>query len=203
MRAAPRTVVRARAADRDAVSALADLVGAAKSPALVVGAGADDPDTWKAVVALAERLRARSGRSPSARAPASRRTIRLFAGHLPADRTRLRATLAPYDVVLVVGGPVFRQYPFVPGPFVEPGTRVAVVSEDPAEVHRSTAELAVLAHPGPVCAELARLVPARDGALPERATPPAPPAPPAAGESAPRRTRASPRWPTASPATRS
>ena len=50
-------------------------------------------------------------------------------------------------------------------------------------MHRSTAELAVLAHPGPVCAELARLVPARDGALPERATPPAPPAPPAAGES--------------------
>ena len=41
---------------------------------------------------------------------------RLFAGHLPADRPRLRATLAPYDLVLVVGGPVLRQYPYVAGP---------------------------------------------------------------------------------------
>ncbi len=89
----------------------------------------------------------------------------LFAGNLPFDRPRLRATLAPYDAVVVVGGPAFRQYPFHPGPFVEPGTRVAVISEDPAEVHRSTAELAVIAHPGPVCAELARVVPARDGAI--------------------------------------
>ena len=40
----------------------------------------------------------------------------LFAGHLPADRSRLRQTLAPYDVVLVVGAPVFRQYPYVAGP---------------------------------------------------------------------------------------
>ena len=35
-----------------------------------------------------------------------------------------------------------------PGPFVEAGTRVAMVSQDPAEVHRSPAELAVLAPPG-------------------------------------------------------
>src|SRR5437867_447178 len=81
----------------------------------------------------------------------------LFAGHLPGDRTRLRAALAPYDAVLVVGAPAFRQYPYEPGPFVEAGTRVAIVSRDPEEVHRSTADLAVLAHPAPVCAELARL----------------------------------------------
>ena len=38
--------------------------------------------------------------------------------------------LAPYDLVLVVGAPVFRQYAYEPGPFVEAGTRVAVVSQD-------------------------------------------------------------------------
>ena len=90
----------------------------------------------------------------------------LFAGHLPADRIRLRQTLALHDFVLAVGAPVFRQYPYHPGPFVEAGTRVAMVSRDPAEVHRSAAELAVLADPGPVCAELARVVPVRDGAPP-------------------------------------
>ena len=59
---------------------------------------------------------------------------------------------------------------------------VATISGDPAEVHRSTAELAVLAAPGPVCAELARLVPARAGEPPAPVALPAPPAPPAAGE---------------------
>ena len=33
-----------------------------------------------------------------------------------------------------------------------------MVSDDPAEVHRSAADLALLAPPGPVCAELARVV---------------------------------------------
>jgi benzoylformate decarboxylase len=77
---------------------------------------------------------------------------------------------------------VFRQYPFDPGPFVEPGTRVAMVSQDAAEVHRSAADLAVLAHPAPVCAELARIVSAREGAPRVPFAPPPPPPPPASGE---------------------
>jgi benzoylformate decarboxylase len=40
----------------------------------------------------------------------------------------------------------------------------------------------VLAHPASVCAELARIVPARDGAPPAPFVPPAPPPPPAPGE---------------------
>ena len=83
--------------------------------------------------------------------------------------------------MLAVGAPVFRQYPYVAGPFVEAGTRVAMISQDAAEVHRSDAELAVLAHPAAVCAELARIVAPRDGTPPSFGRP-APPVPPAAGE---------------------
>src|SRR6185436_8663663 len=83
---------------------------------------------------------------------------RLFAGHLPADRTRLRATLAPYDVVLTVGAAAFRQYPYDDGPFVQPGTRLLLVSDDPAEVNRSPVELALLAPVAATCGELARAV---------------------------------------------
>jgi benzoylformate decarboxylase len=181
-RAAPRRVVRSRAADRDAVAELAELVAAARSPAIVVGAGADDPATWQALVALAERLGCPVWQESFSARAGFPQDHPLFAGHVPADRIRLRETLAPHDVVLAVGSPAFRQYPFSPGPFVNPGTAVAVVSSDPAEVHRSTAELALLAAPGPVCGELARLVPARD--VRSRAVPPAPPAPalPLAGE---------------------
>ena len=42
----------------------------------------------------------------------------LFAGFLPARRTRLRETLAPFDAALVVGTGAIRQYPFDEGPLV-------------------------------------------------------------------------------------
>ena len=147
-----RRVVRARAADDASVAELAELLAGAESPALVVGAGADDPETWAALVdagraarlpGLAGAVRGRAGFPQD---------HPLFAGHLPADRSRLRETLAPHDFVFAVGAPVFRQYPYVAGTVRRPGTRVAIVSEDAAEAHRSTAELAVLAAPPGPCA---------------------------------------------------
>jgi benzoylformate decarboxylase len=182
VRAAAGRVVRGEAANGEAVAQLAELVAGAARPAIVVGAGADDPDTWEALVALAERLGCPVWQESFSARAGFPQDHALFAGHLPADRERLRRTLAPHDLVLVVGGPAFRQYPYHPGPFVEPGTRVATVSRDAAEVHRSTAELAVLAPPAAVCAELARRVPARNGPPPEPIESTAPPAPPAAGE---------------------
>ncbi|MDX6630832.1 MAG: benzoylformate decarboxylase, partial [Gaiellales bacterium] len=157
-RPAPRRVLRSRAVEGEVVAELAELLAVAKSPALVVGAGADDPATWQALVALAERLGCAVWQESFSARAGFPQDHPLFAGHLPPDRTRLREALAPHDVVLAIGAPVFRQYPFISGPFVNPGTVVAMVSSDPAEVHRSTADLALLAAPGAVCAELARVV---------------------------------------------
>lgn len=162
--AAPRTVLRAAAADPAAVDALVALLAGAERPAIVVGAGADDPETWEALVEVAEKLAAPVlQESFSARAGFPQDHPR-FAGHLPADRTRLRAMLEPYDVVLVVGGPAFRQYPYAPGPLYGAGTRVVVVTDDPAEAHRSAAELAVIAPVRSVCVDVARRLSAGDAA---------------------------------------
>jgi benzoylformate decarboxylase len=96
----------------------------------------------------------------------------------------MRETLAPHDLVIVLGAGVLRLYIYEPGPFLEPGTQVAVVSDDPAQLHRSAAALAVLAAPGPLAAAVAALVEPRpfDPAAARRHQPPPPPAPPAAGE---------------------
>jgi benzoylformate decarboxylase len=180
-RAAPRSVVWARTADSGAVEQLAELFAGAASPALVVGSGADDPETWRALVTLAERLACPVWQESFSARAGFPQDHPQFAGHLPADRTRLRTTLAPHDLVLAVGAPVFRQYPFIEGPFAEAGTTVAMISSDPAEVHRSAAQLAVLGAPAAVCAELARVVAARVGDVPATAAQPAPPPPPAVG----------------------
>jgi benzoylformate decarboxylase len=104
-----------------------------------------------------------------------------FAGHLPAGRGALRTALAGHDLVLAVGAPVFRQYEYEPGPLVDGATRVAVVTDDPDEAHRSPADLAVLASPAAVCAALAERVGERDGVLSPAGGAPAA-SPPADGE---------------------
>ena len=180
--AAATHVVRSRAVDGDSVAQLAAFLESAERPALVVGAGADEPATWAALVALAERLGCAVWQESFSARAGFPQDHKLFAGHLPADRVRLRETLSPYDAVLAVGAPVFRQYPYIPGPFVEAGTRVAMVSQYEAEVHRSVVELAVLADPGAVCAELARVVPARSPEPPEPFVRPAAPPPPGVDE---------------------
>jgi benzoylformate decarboxylase len=179
--AAPARLLRGMGSDPDAVAALAELLTQGAKPALVVGALADDAETWAALVALAERRGLPVYQESFGARAGFPQDHPQFAGHLPADRTRLRDVLAAYDVVLVVGGPAFRQYPFSDGPLFPEGTTVAVLTDDPAEAHRSVADLAVLAHPAAICAELARILPAVAAALP-RSGRPAAPAPPEAGQ---------------------
>jgi benzoylformate decarboxylase len=180
--AAGGPVLRAAAADPQAVDALAAFLAEARAPALVVGAGADDPETWAALVELAERLVAPVFQESFGARAGFPQDHFLFQGVLAADRVRLREQLAPHDAVLVVGAPVFRQTAYVPGRFTEPGTRLAVLGDDPDEVHRSPAELSVLAPIAAVLRGLAERVSARESAAPEPLRRPAAPEPPAPGE---------------------
>jgi benzoylformate decarboxylase len=68
-----------------------------------------------------------------------------------------------------------------PVPVVEPGTRVAVVTDSQAEAHRSPCELALVGPVASACAALAGVVPARDGPPPEPMRRPPAPAPPEPG----------------------
>src|SRR5919202_42580 len=180
--AAAGEVLRPAAVDEETVESLAAFAREADSPALVVGAGAGDPAAWAALVDLAERLGAPVFQESFGARAGFPQDHRLFAGFLPADRPRLRERLAPYDRVLVVGAPVFRQSPYTPGRFTDGGTRIAVVTQDPDEAHRSPAHLVVLAPPAAACRALAERLPQREAEPPEQFRPPAAPAPPAPAE---------------------
>jgi benzoylformate decarboxylase len=175
-------VLRAPAADAGAVDELVAFLDEATSPALVVGAGADDAAAWAALVELAERLQAPVFQESFGARAGFPQDHHLFAGFLPADRPRLREKLAPHDAILVVGAPVFRQSPYTPGRFTNSGTRIALVSGESDEVHRSPVDLAVLAAPRSVCQDLAGRVRKRNADPPDQFRPPPTPAPPAAGE---------------------
>jgi benzoylformate decarboxylase len=135
------------------------------------------------VVALAERLDCPVWQEPFTRAVSFPQDHPLFAGHLPWHRRMLHDTLAPHDLVLTVGTNAFRTYIFDEAVrLVEPGTRVAVITADPAEAHRSPCDLAVVAPVAATCRALTEAVPQRSGSRPEPIRRPPVPAPPAAGE---------------------
>ncbi|MDP4506506.1 thiamine pyrophosphate-dependent enzyme [Nonomuraea turcica] len=153
--AAAQQVVRPLAvADAD-LAPLVSLLAGARAPAIVAGAGAD----WESLVGLAERLGCPVFQESFGARAGFPQDHPQYAGVLPADRVRLRGALAGYDVVVAVGAPVFRQYPYVPGPLVAAGTTVVVITDDPSEAHRSPADLAYLAAPSAVCARLTALLP--------------------------------------------
>ena len=166
--AAPRRVLRPGAVDIESVSALAGLLERAERPALVAGARLDTPERWAAAVALAERLGAPVYQEPFSGQAGFPQDHPQFAGPLPFLRPKLRETLAPYDVALAIGAPVFRQTAWDAGPYANEGTVLAVLSDDVDEVHRSPVDLAVLAAPDAVCEALAARIaqrPKPDGPL--------------------------------------
>jgi benzoylformate decarboxylase len=159
--ASPHEVRCGRLASSADITVLADLLTGAETPALVAGALADSRPAWTALMALAERLDSPVWQESFGSRAGFPQDHPLFAGHLPGDRTRLREALAGHDVVLSIGAPVFRQYRFDTGPLVEPGTRLALVTEDAAEAERSPVELALVADIADVCRRMAEEVPQR------------------------------------------
>ncbi len=175
--AAPERVVRSAGADPAAVEELALQLTSVESPAIVVGAGADDTETWAALQELAERLVAPVFQESFGARAGFPQDHRLFAGFLPADRPRLREKLEPYDGILVVGAPVFRQSPYSPGRFTDVETRIFVLGEHADEVHRSPAAVAVIGPLAATCRALAQHIAQRDADAPQQFRPPPAPEP--------------------------
>ena len=78
-------------------------------------------------------------------------------------------------MIVVVGAPVFRYYPYVPGEYLPAGAELFHITDDPSEAARAPVGTAVLADPGRSCAVLAaaipqaaRSVPAARPAVPSR-----------------------------------
>ncbi|MBX6167963.1 MAG: thiamine pyrophosphate-binding protein, partial [Thermobispora bispora] len=119
--AAPAAVLRPAAVADEEIAPLAALLAQAEDPVLVAGAGADSPAAWAALTGLAERLGCPVWQEAFGARAGFPQDHPQFAGVLPADRGGQRRALKGHDVVLAVGAPVFRHYPYEPGPLVEPG----------------------------------------------------------------------------------
>jgi benzoylformate decarboxylase len=177
---AAREISHRSAPEPEALERAAELISGAERAAIVAGAGVARAGAFYDAVALAEKLRVEvwaDANSPLAGFPQDHP---LFQGHLAFAQRRVAEQLSPYDLVLVLGAPVFMYYPYVPGPTVEEGTRVLHITEDPEEANRAAVGKSIV---GDVRTAIRRLI----ELLPEtsRQGPPAPDPPPVPEKSSP------------------
>jgi benzoylformate decarboxylase len=161
---------------------LAKLLNSARNPALVVGSAADDEATWAAIAALAEQLGAPVWQEPFGARAGFPQDHPSFAGHLPPARSKVRAALAATDVLLVLGGPVLRQYPWEPGDMVPDDIIVVQVTPYADETHHSIADRAFVADLSTTCQALAKRVKRRPASSAQARQRVKPLPPPSAGE---------------------
>ncbi len=156
-------------ADEAALDALIAAFDASRSPALVVGSGVDRDAAADVVVALAERTGARVFGSALASRCSFPETHPSFAGALPRIRSGVVERLRGHDLVVVLGAPVFNYHIHAEGPFIEPGTTVFQLTDDPNAASWATVGTSIITSLRPA---LERILPRlRAAARPARSEP--------------------------------
>lgn len=135
--AAVRTVGTRVAPDPARLREFADTIRHASSPVLIYGGAVARGNGWNEAVVLAEALSAPVWVAPAPERMPFPEDHPLFAGVLPFAIGPLSERLEGHDLALVVGAPVFRYYPYVPGPYLPSGMRLLHISDDPAETSRA------------------------------------------------------------------
>jgi len=140
-----RTLSQRVGPDPARLAEFARAIGQARSPVLVIGAGVDRAGGWDAGVRLAEKLNVPVWAPPETERAAFPEDHPLFQGYLPFAIAPLADKLKNHDLVLVIGSPVFRYYPYVPGDYLPSGARLLHFTDDPAEAARAPVGDSVLA----------------------------------------------------------
>jgi benzoylformate decarboxylase len=157
---APRAVHGAFGPDAAGISVVAAALAGASRPALVYGPGVDADGAWALGVELAERLGAPVWAAPVSSRCSFPEDHPLFAGFLVPERSKLAAQLAPFDVVVVIGAPVFTYHVHVSGPFLPEGVSLFQLTDDAAAAARAPVGTAVISTPATALASLLERAPA-------------------------------------------
>jgi len=144
--------------DPERIKEFAEILSKAKNPILIYGADIAKFDGWELAITLAEKIKA-----PVKIAPASERIPfpqkhPLYAGALPFAIKPLADELEGYDVAMVIGAPVFRYYPYLPGNYLPEGLQLLHITNDPNEAARAPVGDSLISNPVLAMAELIDLV---------------------------------------------
>ena len=110
---AVRNVSRHLGADEENLAPVIAALSDARSPVLVIGGAVDQAGGWDHAVRLAEKLQCKVWAAPEEGRPGFPETSPFYQGTLPGAIKPLCEALSGHDVIVVIGAPVFRYYPYV------------------------------------------------------------------------------------------
>ena len=173
--ASARKVSREIGPDREAMQALVAALGASRRPALVVGPSVDRAGAVALMVKVAEKAKAAVWVSPfSARCSFPERHPQ-FAGFLHASPGQLSEALRSYDLVVVIGAPVFTFHVEGHAAVFDGTTTIVQITDDPDAAAMTPVGASIIATMRPALSMLLELLPeARRAAPAGRTLPPAP-----------------------------
>jgi benzoylformate decarboxylase len=160
---APPASTIVRAATAGGLDDLATLLTSVPMGSLAIVVGDEVPQSGGvgALAAIAEVLGAPVYGSPLHSTGVFPPAHPLWAGMLPLSASAVRAALARYSLVFLVGGRAFMAYPYTDGPALPDGTALVHLSPDAGQIGRShPVQLGVVGDPA---ATLAALLPALVG----------------------------------------
>ena len=128
-----RTVSSRYAPDPDRISSFAERIRKSKNPVLVYGQEIDRSGGWDAGVEFAEQFQAPVYLAPLPDRVSFPQTHPQFRGVLPMAIGPLSKALRGHDLIIVIGAPVFRYYPYVAGDYLPAGAELLQIVSDPAE----------------------------------------------------------------------
>lgn len=119
------------------VEKLAHDMAHAEKLAIVLGSTVDSVDGFSQATALAEKSEADVFIAPSPyRLPFPNKHPQ-FCGVLPASIQAVKNTLAEYDLVVVIGAPLFRYHQHAPDLYLDDNVQLIQITDDPNEAARA------------------------------------------------------------------
>ncbi|WP_369856894.1 benzoylformate decarboxylase [Candidatus Thalassolituus haligoni] len=140
-----RRVSHCGAPDKGLLERVSKQIQVAKSPVLILGPEVDSERCNALVAKLAEKLHAPAWVAPSAPRCPFPTGHRCFAGILPAGEAALCSHLQEHDLVIVIGGPVFRYHQNDPGTLIPDHAKLIHITSDSDEAARAPIGEAIVA----------------------------------------------------------
>ena len=119
--------------DPERVALFAERIKKAKNPVLVYGQEIERAGGWEAGIKFAERMRTPVYLAPIAERASFPQNHPQFRGALPIAIGPLSKKLRGHDLIIVIGAPIFRYYPYIAGEYLPEGAELLQITNDPAD----------------------------------------------------------------------
>jgi benzoylformate decarboxylase len=129
--AVARTVSRRVRPDAQRLQSFADRINRAERPMLVFGPEVERSGAGEAGVAFAEKVGAPVYGSALPDRVSFPEDHRLYQGQVPMTIAGATELMRGHDLVVMIGGQVFRYYPYVAGEYLPEGTELLQITADP------------------------------------------------------------------------